>query len=183
MYMNQSKFIDVPNLRIPVSTKIAANLKANPKPEKKRLFSTITTTATKVGDETPSSPENTRCNPIKDRGTISASWFCLSSALLIALCILGGFQAYFLSKVAGIDGNPLRVTETEISTVTKTEWSATKLETTTKAASVVASATANVVVDESSIAFQPVQARQVESSAKLQRRSGEGVATSTAFTA
>jgi len=91
------------------------------------------------------------------------------SVLLCALCILGGIQAYFLSKVADLHGfSNLVVTETHYftDTVTATGFLATKVETSTKIVQVTASVSASgdgVGGDEkderegSKIEFRPIE--------------------------
>lgn len=162
MYMNQSRFIDVPNLHIPASEKIAAKLKQQQPRSKiqgKSRYRAITVSATKSNDEEscpgvpPTPPDNTRFKSTKPSGIVVIGCICLSSALLFALCILAGFQAYFLSKVAGIDGDVLRITKTETAMVTKTEWVASKTDTTTEIVSVIASATAGAGEYERNVAF------------------------------
>lgn len=179
--MNPSKFHDVPNLSIPASQKIAARLsaqaparyKSSPKPESKSKYTTLANSSIKTSDE--DAPEdNTRFRPRRPSNAVITGCVCLSSALLFALCILAGFQAYFLSKVAGIDGEVLRVTQTETEMVTKTEWVASKTVTTTKVVSVIASKPGGVV-DESSAAANPGQ------TGGLERRGGRKCKTVTVY--
>ncbi|KEQ66621.1 uncharacterized protein M437DRAFT_62808 [Aureobasidium melanogenum CBS 110374] len=182
MYMNPSKFHDVPNLSIPASQKIAARLsaqtptryKSSPKPESKSKYTTLANSSIKTSDE--DAPEdNTRCRPRRPSNAVITGCVCLSSALLFALCILAGFQAYFLSKVAGIDGEGLRVTKTQMQMVTKTKWAAEQTETTTKVVSVIASKTEGAGLDESSVKLEP---RQTEG---LERRGGRKCKTVTVY--
>jgi hypothetical protein len=183
MYMNQSRFHDVPNLHIPASQKIAARLSAqtpsrhnkSSKPESKSKYTTLNNSAIRTSDE--DAPEdNTRWRPSKPSNAVMVGCICVSLALFFALCILAGFQAYFLSKVAGIDGEVLRVTTTETQMVTRTEWVASKTETTTKVVSVIASKTGGAGVDETSLALQSSQ------TGDLERRGGKGCKTVTVFT-
>ncbi|THX39499.1 hypothetical protein D6D10_04264 [Aureobasidium pullulans] len=87
--------------------------------------------------------------------------------LLFALCILGGIQAYFLSKVADLHGfSNLVVTETHYftDTVTATRFLATKVETSTKVVHVAASVAGDGGREEekdekegSKIEFRPIE--------------------------
>ncbi|TIA04840.1 hypothetical protein D6C83_08837 [Aureobasidium pullulans] len=92
--------------------------------------------------ESNSSPPNTRTRPAKVTVYRITCCFRVFSVLLFALCILGGIQAYFLSKVADLHGfSNLVVTETHYftDTVTATRFLATKVETSTKVVHVAAS--------------------------------------------
>lgn len=189
--MNQSKFIDVPNLHIPASQKIAAKLKQQQQPRSKvqgkSRYRAITASTPKGNEEEscpevpPSPPGNTRFRPTKSSDIVVTGCICLSSALLFALCVLAGFQAYFLSKVAGIDEDGLRGTKTETAMVTRTEWVASKTETTTKIVSVIASATAGAGEYERSVALRPSQTESMAE--EVQGRGGKGGVKPTAFTA
>ncbi|THV94268.1 hypothetical protein D6D26_07859 [Aureobasidium pullulans] len=87
--------------------------------------------------------------------------------LLFALCILGGIQAYFLSKVADLHGfSNLVVTETHYftDTMTATRFLATKVETSTKIVHVAASVAGDGGREEekdgkegSKIEFRPIE--------------------------
>ncbi|THX80926.1 hypothetical protein D6D05_04360 [Aureobasidium pullulans] len=87
--------------------------------------------------------------------------------LLFALCILGGIQAYFLSKVADLHGfTNLVVAETHYftDTVTATRFLATKVETSTKIVQVAASVSGDGGREEekdekegSKIEFRPIE--------------------------
>lgn len=188
--MNQNKFIDVPNLRIPASQKIAARLSAQTpnnnkksKVEHRSKYTSIANSAIKTSDEDApevASASNIKIRPSKISAVVVTGCVYVSCALLFALCILAGFQAYFLSKVAGIDGDVLRVTKTETSTVTRTEWMASKTETTTKVVSVIASATGGVI---ESVALQPSQTGHTESLVEVRERGGKDGARTSTFTA
>ncbi|THY21828.1 hypothetical protein D6D01_06369 [Aureobasidium pullulans] len=117
--------------------------------------------------ESNSSPPNTRTRPAKV--TVYRITFCFRvfSVLLFALCILGGIQACFLSKVADLHGfSNLVVTETHYftDTVTATRFLATKVETSTKIVHVAASVSGDGVREEekderegSKIEFRPIE--------------------------
>ncbi|TIA54499.1 hypothetical protein D6C77_07739 [Aureobasidium pullulans] len=119
--------------------------------------------------ESNSSPPNTRTRPAKVTVYRITCCFRVFSVLLCALCILGGIQAYFLSKVADLHGfSNLVVTETHYftDTVTATGFLATKVETSTKIVQVTASVSASgdgVGGDEkderegSKIEFRPIE--------------------------
>ncbi|THZ22806.1 hypothetical protein D6C91_03892 [Aureobasidium pullulans] len=117
--------------------------------------------------ESNSSPPNTRTRPAKVTVYRITCCFRVFSVLLFALCILGGIQAYFLSKVADLHGfSNLVVTETHYftDTVTATRFLATKVETSTKVVHVAASVAGDGGREEekdeeegSKIEFRPIE--------------------------
>ncbi|TIA17858.1 hypothetical protein D6C81_05378 [Aureobasidium pullulans] len=117
--------------------------------------------------ESNSSPPNTRTRPAKVTVYRITCCFRVFSVLLFALCILGGIQAYFLSKVADLHGfSNLVVTETHYftDTVTATRFLATKVETSTKIVQVTASVAGDGGREEekdekggSKIEFRPIE--------------------------
>ncbi|OBW67192.1 MAG: Uncharacterized protein AUREO_027480 [Aureobasidium pullulans] len=117
--------------------------------------------------ESNSSPSNTRTRPAKVTVYRITCCFRVFSVLLFALCILGGIQAYFLSKVADLHGfSNLVVTETHYftDTVTATRFLATKVETSTKVVHVAASVAEDGGREEekdekegSKIEFRPIE--------------------------
>ncbi|TIA44143.1 hypothetical protein D6C79_06549 [Aureobasidium pullulans] len=117
--------------------------------------------------ESNSSPHNTRTRPAKVTVYRITCCFRVFSVLLFALCILGGIQAYFLSKVADLHGfSNLVVTKTHYftDTVTATRFLATKVETSTKIVHVAASVSGDGVREEekderegSKIEFRPIE--------------------------
>ncbi|THZ81686.1 hypothetical protein D6C84_06387 [Aureobasidium pullulans] len=135
---------------------------AKPKPESVSIdVSSISVT------ESNSSPPNTRIRPAKVTVYRITCCFRVFSVLLCALCILGGIQAYFLSKVADLHGfSNLVVTETHYftETVTATRFLATKVETSTKVVHVAASVAGDGGREEekdekegSKIEFRPIE--------------------------
>ncbi|THX92355.1 hypothetical protein D6D08_02579 [Aureobasidium pullulans] len=117
--------------------------------------------------ESNSSPPKTRTRPAKVTVYRITCCFRVFSVLLFALCILGGIQAYFLSKVADLHGfSNLVVTETHYftDTVTATRFLATKVETSTKIVQVTASVAGDGGREEekdekggSKIEFRPIE--------------------------
>ncbi|THX50175.1 hypothetical protein D6D06_08133 [Aureobasidium pullulans] len=117
--------------------------------------------------ESNSSPPNARTRPAKVTVYRITCCFRVFSVLLFALCILGGIQAYFLSKVADLHGfTNLVVAETHYftDTVTATRFLATKVETSTKIVQVAASISGDGGREEekdekegSKIEFRPIE--------------------------
>ncbi|THX87524.1 hypothetical protein D6D04_00844 [Aureobasidium pullulans] len=135
---------------------------AKPKPE-----NVVIDVASIPVTEANSSPHNTRTRPAKVTVYRITCCFRVFSVLSFALCILGGIQAYFLSKVADLHGfSNLVVTETHYftDTVTATRFLATKVETSTKIVRGTASVTGGGGREEekdekegSKIEFRPIE--------------------------